>query len=79
MGRTAALGLALALLSGALVDLRLDGQSLIDDVRQIDGWDWATGAHREIRFHGRTCDRVRAATGGSRLVAAFGCPAPVPP
>jgi hypothetical protein len=62
-----------------LVDLRLDGQSLVYDVRQVDGWDWATEEHREIRFHGRTCDLVRAATGGSRLVAAFGCPAPVPP
>ena len=56
-----------------LVDVRLD------DVRQSDGWDWASDEHREIRFHGRTCDLVRAATGGSRLVAAFGCPAPVPP
>ena len=32
-------------------------------------------ARREIRFYGATCDRVSAATGGSRLVAAYGCPA----
>jgi hypothetical protein len=63
----------------ALVDLRLDGQSLVHDEGQRDGWAWSDPAHREIRFFGTTCDRVSAATGGSRLVAAFGCPAPAPP
>jgi hypothetical protein len=62
-----------------LVDLRLDGQSLIHDEGQRDGWAWSDATHREIRFFGSTCDRVSAATGGSRLVAAFGCPAPAPP
>jgi len=62
-----------------LVDVRLDGASLVHDVREADGWNWSGDAHREIRFFGHTCEAVRAATGGSRLVAAFGCPAPVPP
>ena len=62
-----------------LVDVRLDGASLLYDVRHADGWDWADGDHREIRFYGRTCELVREATGGTRVVAAFGCPAPVPP
>ncbi|MBK8690931.1 MAG: VWA domain-containing protein [Deltaproteobacteria bacterium] len=62
-----------------LVDLRLDGESLIHDEGQRDGWDWSDASRREIRFYGATCDRVSAATGGSRLVAAFGCPAPAPP
>ena len=62
-----------------LVDLRLDGESLVHDQGRRDGWDWSDATHREIRFFGATCDRVSAATGGSRLVAAFGCPAPVPP
>ena len=62
-----------------LVDLRLDGASLIHDPAHRDGWDWSDTARREIRFHGPTCERVSAATGGSRLVAAFGCPAPAPP
>jgi hypothetical protein len=63
----------------ALVDLRLDGASLVHDPGHRDGWDWSDTARREIRFHGPTCERVSAATGGSRLVAAFGCPAPAPP
>ncbi len=62
-----------------LVDVRLDGTSLIHDTGQLDGWDWSGDGHREIRFYGRTCDTVRSASGGSQLVAAFGCPAPVPP
>lgn len=62
-----------------LVDVRLDGESLIHDEGRRDGWSWSDATHREIRFHGAACDRVSAATGGSRLVAAFGCPAPVPP
>ena len=32
-----------------LVDVRLDGTSLVYDVREMDGWDWATDEHREIR------------------------------
>ena len=63
----------------SLVDLRLDGASLIHDEGHRDGWDWSDDARREIRFYGATCDRVTAATGGSRLVAAYGCPAPAPP
>lgn len=62
-----------------LVDLRLDGESLVHDEGRRDGWDWSDATRREIRFFGATCDRVTSATGGSRLVAAFGCPAPVPP
>ncbi len=62
-----------------LVDLRLDGASLVLDPSHRDGWDWTDDTHREIRFYGQTCNRVTDATGGSRLVAAFGCPAPAPP
>lgn len=62
-----------------LVDVRLDGRSLIHDVMRRDGWDWSDDSHTEILFYGDTCDDIRAATGGSQLVAAFGCPAPVPP
>ena len=62
-----------------LVDVRLDGASLIHDPGHRDGWDWSDATQREIRFYGATCDRVTAATGGSRLVAAYGCPAPAPP
>ena len=62
-----------------LVDVRLDGASLVHDVGHVDGWDWFDDTHGAIVFYGRTCDEITAATGGSRLVAAFGCPAPVPP
>lgn len=62
-----------------LVDLRLDGMSLIHDTGRRDGWDYSDGTFQEIRFYGRTCDQVSSATGGSNLIAAFGCPAPVPP
>ncbi len=62
-----------------LVDLRLDGMSLIHDTGHRDGWDYSEGTFQEIRFYGRTCDQVSSATGGSNLIAAFGCPAPVPP
>ena len=60
----------------SLVDLRLDGASLVHDVSEPDGWNWSSDAHTSIRFFGRTCDVVRASTGGSRLVPPFGCPAP---
>lgn len=63
----------------ALVDVRLDGRSLYHDVRRANGWDWGDESHGQIVFYGQACTDVRAATGGSRLVAAFGCPAPVPP
>ena len=63
----------------ALVDVRLDGRSLYRDVRRMNGWDWGDDTHREIVFHGPTCEEIRLASGGSRLVAAFGCPAPTPP
>jgi hypothetical protein len=62
-----------------LVDVRLDGRSLYRDPRRRNGWDWGDDAHREIVFHGPVCDEVRKGTGGSRLVAAFGCSAPAPP
>jgi len=62
-----------------LVDLRLDGMSLIHDTGRRNGWDYSEGTFQEIRFYGQTCDQVSAATGGSSLIAAFGCPAPVPP
>jgi len=62
-----------------LVDLRLDGASLIHDTGHRNGWDYSEGTFQEIRFYGQTCDQVSAATGGSSLIAAFGCPAPVPP
>lgn len=62
-----------------LVDLRLDGMSLIRDPMRRDGWEYADEGRRVIEFYGSTCDRVRAASGGSQLVAAFGCPAPLPP
>lgn len=62
-----------------LVDVRLDGRSLVFDTSQRDGWNWSGDGYREIRFFGPTCESVRWATGGSQLVAAFGCPAPVPP
>jgi hypothetical protein len=63
----------------SLVDVRLDAHSLVRDALHRDGWDWSDDTHREIRFYGPTCDMVRFGTGGSRLLAAFGCPAPVPP
>lgn len=62
-----------------LVDLRLDGLSLIRDPMRRDGWEYVDEGHRAIEFFGPTCDLVRAASGGSQLVAAFGCPAPSPP
>jgi hypothetical protein len=62
-----------------LVDLRLGGQSLIHDTGRRDGWDWSDDTHEEILFFGPTCDTLRASSGGTRLVAAFGCPAPTPP
>ena len=63
----------------SLVDVRLDGTRLVFDVQRSDGWNWTDDTHREIRFYGRTCDLVRDSNGGSRLIAAFGCPALVPP
>jgi hypothetical protein len=63
----------------ALVDVRLDGRSLYHDTRRANGWDWGDGSHQQIVFYGQACTDVRMATGGSRLVAAFGCPAPIPP
>ncbi|MBI5514430.1 MAG: VWA domain-containing protein [Deltaproteobacteria bacterium] len=62
-----------------LVDVRLGGQSLIHDTGRRDGWDWSDDTHEEILFFGQTCDTLRASSGGTRLVAAFGCPAPTPP
>ncbi len=62
-----------------LVDVRLDGHSLYRDVRHMNGWDWSDETHREIIFHGPTCDEIHGSSGGSRLAAAFGCPAPTPP
>ena len=62
-----------------LVDVRLDGTRLQFDAQRTDGWNWTDDTHREIRFFGRTCDLVRESSGGSRLIAAFGCPALVPP
>lgn len=63
----------------ALVDVRLDGRSVFYDVSHRDGWDWTDGTHQEIRFYGTACVEVQNASGGSRLAAAFGCPAPTPP
>jgi hypothetical protein len=62
-----------------LVDIRLDGRSLYRDPRRSNGWDWGDEQHTEIVFHGGVCDDVQRASGGSRLVATFGCPAPAPP
>ena len=62
-----------------LVDIRLDGRSLYRDPRRINGWDWGDDRRLEIVFHGPVCDEVQRASGGSRLVATFGCPAPPPP
>ncbi len=62
-----------------LVDVRLDGHSLYRDPRRMNGWDWSDDTHREIVFYGPTCDDVHGSSGGSRLAAAFGCPAPTPP
>ncbi len=62
-----------------LVDMRLDGHSLYRDVRHMNGWDWGDDTHREIVFYGATCDQIHDSSGGSRLAAAFGCPAPTPP
>lgn len=62
-----------------LVDLRLDGRSIVHDPQRRDGWDWSDGEHRVIEFFGPTCETVRQASGGSSLAAAFGCPAPAPP
>jgi len=62
-----------------LVDIRLDGRSLYRDPRRMNGWDWGDERHLEIVFHGGVCDDVQRASGGSRLVATFGCPAPAPP
>ncbi len=62
-----------------LVDIRLDGRSLYRDPRRLNGWDWGDERHLEIVFHGAVCDDVQRSSGGSRLVATFGCPAPAPP
>ncbi len=62
-----------------LVDLRIDGRSIIRDPSRMDGWDWSDDQNRVIEFFGPTCDFVRSASGGSQLIAAFGCPAPTPP
>lgn len=62
-----------------LVDVRLDGASIYRDVMHNDGWDWSADNPREMRFYGRTCALLQAASGGSRLRAVFGCPAPTPP
>jgi hypothetical protein len=59
-----------------LVDLRLGGMSLRYDPTHMDGWDWSDSTHTEIVFYGGTCSSVRAASGGTSLVAAFGCPPP---
>ena len=62
-----------------LVDLRLDGASIYRDRSRRDGWDWSDENPLEIRFYGRSCQILQAASGGSRLRAVFGCPAPTPP
>jgi hypothetical protein len=62
-----------------LVDLRLDGASIYRDRSRRDGWDWSDENPVEIRFYGRSCQVLQAASGGSRLRAVFGCPAPTPP
>jgi hypothetical protein len=59
-----------------LVDLRLGGTSLRYDPTHMDGWDWSDSTHTEIVFYGMTCANVRGASGGTSLVAAFGCPPP---
>lgn len=63
----------------ALVDVRLDGASIVRDARHADGWDWSPADPLEIRFYGRSCAILQAASGGSRLRAVFGCAAPTPP
>ena len=60
----------------SLVDLRLGGTSLRYDPTHADGWDWSDATHTEIVFYGATCTNVRTASGGTPLVAAFGCPPP---
>lgn len=62
-----------------LVDVRLDGASIYRDVTHTDGWDWSSDNPNELRFYGRSCGLLQAASGGSRLRAVFGCPAPTPP
>jgi hypothetical protein len=62
-----------------LVDVRLDGASILRDARHADGWDWSPADPLEIRFYGRSCAILQAASGGSRLRAVFGCAAPTPP
>ena len=62
-----------------LVDVRLDGASIYRDPSHADGWDWSEENPLELRFYGRTCSILQAASGGSRLRAVFGCPAPTPP
>ena len=73
------LRLEMAPVDPELVDIRLDGRSLYRDPRRMNGWDWGDERHLEIVFHGAVCDDVQRASGGSRLVATFGCPAPAPP
>lgn len=62
-----------------LVDVRLGGESLVRDDARNNGWAYSDDTHTVIEFFGNTCDRVRAASGGVQLSAAFGCPAPAPP
>lgn len=62
-----------------LVDVRLDGASIYRDRSRQDGWDWSTENPLELRFYGRSCQLLQAASGGSSLRAVFGCPAPTPP
>lgn len=64
-----------------LVDVRIGATSIGRDPSRRNGWYWSEGSdNRRIEFYGAACDRVRTASGGEPLVAAFGCQAaPAPP
>ena len=62
-----------------LVDVRFDDRSLIHDPTHQNGWDWADETHQLVAFYGATCNQLRFASGGDRISAVFGCPAPAPP
>jgi hypothetical protein len=59
---------------GALVEVRIDGESVPRDERRLEGWDFTGEDRTELSLFGRACADVSSQS--LELVAEIGCPAP---
>lgn len=54
------------------MDVSVDGQLVLRDAGQRDGWDWTSLLAGEVTFFGSACDRVSAP--GARVRGVISCP-----